>query len=135
MNETSEPKNTVADPELSSLESLFAPRGRRYKTVTLPVSDCNVRIQSVTEGEKSDFEAEVAMATGGNRKERLKQARIKYIGMCVVDAGGNRCLTAAHLKAMMDWDSADTDHLYDECAAHTGMKHEGIDNLEDLAKN
>jgi hypothetical protein len=123
---------------LTGIETLFPPSQatrRRYKNVTLPVNGFTLRIQSLTEREKSNYEASVWKP--GKTGQEMDPAKIKTSGLrlailCVVDSAGNRLLNDTHLVKMQDWDALDTEHLHKECNRHVGI---GTTAVEDLEKN
>lgn len=120
------------EPVLAGVDQLFAPTCRRYKTVTLPVSGLTVRIQSLTEREVSDYQAAAVQMRSGQptaKAERLKDASRRWIVLCLVDSAGNRILNDSHVARLADWDAADTQFLYEECAAHVGLKSADLDSL------
>lgn len=127
----SSPNNTLA-----SMAELFpASTKRRYKDVTLPVSGHRVRIQSLTERECSEYEmAVVAQSTTRSKfvRARLLDANRRLIGLCLVDADGNRLLSDKQADQIATWDSADSNFLHDAVAAHCGINREAI---EELVKN
>ena len=123
---------------ITGIETLFPPSAatkRRYKTVELPVSGFTLRIQSLTEREKSNYEASV-WKPGKTGQEmdpvKIKTSGIRLALLCVVDSAGNRLLNDSHLAKMQDWDSLDTEHLHKECNRHVGI---GATTVEDLEKN
>jgi len=108
---------------------------RRYKIVSLPVSGNRVRIQSLTEREQSEYEmAVIAQGSGRSRfiRSRLLDANRRLIALCLVDADGNRLLSDNQANQLATWDSADSNFLHDEVAAHCGINREAI---EELVKN
>ena len=123
---------------LTGIETLFPPSAataRRCRSVTLPVSGFTLRIQSLTEREKSNFEA-AAWKPGKTGQEmdptKIKTAGLRLALLCVVDDAGNRMLNESHLAKMQDWDSLDTEYLHKECNRHVGF---GGASIEDLEKN
>jgi hypothetical protein len=117
----------------ASLDDLFAaPPRRRFTTVVLPISGHKLRIRSLTERELSAYQTTTVAASGGPRRERLNDAARRMIVLCVVDTDGNRLMTDQHIAKLADWDAADTNHLYQECAKHVGVSQVDV---EDLVKN
>jgi len=107
---------------------------RRFKTIgPLPVRGVHVRIQSLTEREKSNWESETIAKKGdGLRVDKLRDANRRLLQLCLVDEDGNRFVTDAMRTEMGEWDSADTAFLYDECSRHCGINKA---DLEGLVKN
>ena len=121
------------DTTPAGIDQLFSPCKRRFKTVTLPVRRATVRIQSLTEREVSCYQS-VCIASGGSglKRARLEDANRRLIVLCVVDGEGNRLLNDTHMEALSEWDGADTQFLYNECASHAGLR---TDDIEGLVKN
>lgn len=109
---------------------------RRFRDVTLPVSELKVRVQSLTEKELSAYQGAVVRAGGRTQiqyiQQRLLDAGRRLIGMCLVDGEGNRMLMDNEIDRLGEMDSADSQHLYTECANHCGIN---LDDIEELAKN
>lgn len=126
----------MSEREITRPAELFgrAACARRFKTLDpLPVSGFVIRIRSLTEREKSEWESEAIAKKGdGIRMQKMKDAGRRLIQRCAVDDAGNPFITDAQREEMADWDSADTAFLYDECAKHCGVKQ---GELEDIAKN
>jgi len=123
------------DLDIASADDLFGqPAKRRYSVVgPLPVLGKRVRIQSLNELEVSSFQAAtITQAGGGLNRDRLIDANRRLISLCLVDKDGNRIIGKTQFPQLAQWDAADTQYLYDECAKHVGI-HKG--DIEDLAKN
>lgn len=118
--------------ELATLEQLAsASTGkRRFVETVLPVSGLRVRIRSLTEREASDYQAHVFSANNDKtRQARLRSANRLLIAKCLVDGEGNRIVPDDQIVALADMDWADASHLYDVCAAHSGMNNADIEAL------
>ncbi len=118
-----------ATQKLTNVEQLFTPCKRRHKRVTLPISKHNVRIQSLTERETAAHQTQTLARSGNYKLSKLEDAARRLIVMCLVDDAGNRILNYMHMAKIAEWDSADSAFLYKECAAHTGVNTEDIENL------
>lgn len=126
-----EPDQTT--PIATEAELFSTPSKRRFKTIgPLPVRGVHVRIRSLMESEVSAYQNGILNRKGEYRETRLREATRRLIALCLVDAQGNPICTDAHMAKMASWDSADTQFLYNECAAHCGINTRDI---EDLAKN
>jgi hypothetical protein len=111
-------------------ELLSAPAGkRRFAKVALPVSGLRVRIRSLTELELSRYQSAMLAPGGGIKRSKLDDASRRLIVLCVVDGEGNPLFQDSDLQALADWDSADSGHLYDECAKHCGINRQDIEDL------
>lgn len=118
--------------EYISREAFLQPARRRFKDVTLPVSEHRVRIRSLMEGEKEAYEAETLNKKGGLRQDRILDARRRLVVLCLVDGNGDLLLTSGDSEALKQLDGADMACLQDECSVHCGFK-EG--DIEGLVKN
>jgi len=107
--------------ELATRDQLFAPAARRYATVVLPTSGLTVRVQSLTERERTVFQAALITRSGETNRERLLDAGRRLIVLCLVDGAGNRLLNDGDIQKLAEWDAADTQYLYAECGKHTGI--------------
>jgi len=104
---------------------------RRYREVTLPVCGEIVRIQSLSEREKSEFEAEFYDANGKKIRGRTLDSRARLIMLAVVDDAGERLLMPGDEQSVMQMDSADTGALWEAIWDHIESKTK----IEELAKN
>lgn len=109
---------------------LAAPK-RRYTEVSLPVAGIKVKIQSLTESEKSEFEASLFDANGKKIRGRSIDSRARLIALCLVDDAGERLLYPGDEQAVMQMDSADTGALWSAIWDHL----EPAAKIEELAKN
>jgi len=105
---------------------------RRFRTVTLPVMGATVRIQSLTEREFSGYQAASFNNKGQIRPTGMRDATRRLIALCLVDDDGNRVCGSEQVSQLAEWDSADTQFLYGQCAEHCGINS---DDIEDLVKN
>lgn len=108
---------------------------RRFADVELPVSGLKVRIRSLMESELSDYQlAAVQTSTRGVqvRDERMRDANRRFIAACLVDKDGRLLLDKGEYNKLAGMDSVDSQHLYNECAKHTGVNR---DDIEALVKN
>ena len=112
-------------------EQLLGSFRRRYDTVDTPVGA--LRIQNLTEGEKSDFEEGQLTADGKLNLRAVRAQRRKLIAAVLVDEAGNLLLNeegdVARLKGV---DSAVTSAAFDAATKHCGFSR---DEIEELKKN
>lgn len=109
---------------------------RRYRTVILPAAGLAVRIQSLTEGELSEYQSSaLRFGSDGNPKvvrARLLDANCRLIALCVVDGDGRRLFTDEDFILIRQWDAKDAQLLYQACAIHCGIN---TGDIEELVKN
>ena len=115
--------------ECATLENLIdaAQQPRRYKYVVLPVCKLKLRIQSLTEREKSELETEAVSRDGSQLvKQRVVDARRRLIQKCVCEPK----LERQHIEMLGDFDGADMGYLHREIARHVGWSAEDIEKME-----
>lgn len=125
----------MSEQQLATAEQIRnAGRGvRRFKDgIVLPVSGLVCRIRSLTKKELSEYSLAVLDARGKPKPLRIRDAENRLFVLCLVDADGNPLLAPADADLFNDWDSADTQALYNECFAWVGL---GRDDMESLVKN
>lgn len=123
----------MSERQLATAEDLFsAPLARRYETVWLPVKQLWVRIRSLSEAELSAFQMASMNAKGETQLARIEDGNRRLMALCVVDAAGNRLVSDDQAGKFRDWDSLDSQALYNACLAHVGMRRSDI---EALSKN
>jgi hypothetical protein len=122
------------NPVSSAAELFTAAPVRRFKLVALPVMGLTVRIRSLTERELTAYTSAVVSNDAGQtfRRARVEDATRRLIALCLVDPEGNRLLSDADAGRLAEWDSADTQHLYNEITPFVGLKRGDVD---DLVKN
>jgi hypothetical protein len=108
---------------------------RRYLDfqITINGESRTCRIQSLTEKERSDYEASMQLAKNNAIKsQRMKDAKRRLIVLCVVDENGNTILTMADVKELENVDSQITSIIFNKCIEHVGFTD---DDVEELAGN
>jgi hypothetical protein len=105
---------------------------RRYAYVEVN-DDLSVRIQSLSEKEKSDYETRLISKNGrGILKDRLADATRRLIVLCVVDEKGDRLFNENDLSVIAELDSFVSSRIYEACQEHCGFNKTDI---EDTVKN
>jgi len=113
-------------------EQLLAKAKRRFQEFEIPDFG-KVRIQSLTERERSNYEAEMLDSKGATRKSKLIQARRKLIALTVVDVSGDLLLNeSGDVKALEEQDGSITDAIFEQAMIHCGIKE---NDIEVLVKN
>lgn len=113
-------------------EQLIAKAKRRYQDFVVPDFG-TVRIRSLTERERSNYEAEMLDSKGNTRKSRLLQARRRLIALTVVDPSGELLLNeTGDVKALEEQDGSITDAIFEQAMIHCGIKE---NDIEVLVKN
>ena len=113
---------------IASREALLKLCERRYSTVEIPERDISIRIQSLSEAEKSQYETCLIAKNGrGIMRERLQDATRRLIALCVVDEEGKRIFLDSDLSAIANLDSYISSRIYDACQEHCGFNKGDID--------
>lgn len=112
-------------------EMFLKPAARRYDRFSVPGFG-DVRIQSLTDGEKSDYEYELIAKKGGFVPSKLRNAARRLIVLTVVDDTGNRVLRDGDETKLEEMDGAITQAIYDRARTHCGF-NEG--DIEEAVKN
>lgn len=108
----------------------LAPTKRRYLDVHLPVKNGKVRIRSLTESEKEQYEADMLTDKGVVKRSAVRSARRRLVALCLVDGSGSLLLSPADVEALSQLDGADLAALQEACMSHVGFKEADIVNLE-----
>lgn len=107
---------------LATRDTFLRPCQRRYVEVALPIAGATVRIQSLTELERTTFENSRFGRDGRILPGRLEDSKARLICLCAVDADGKPLLKPGDERHIMDnMDSADSAFLYDACWEHVGF--------------
>lgn len=115
---------------LCTRDSLLGLTARRFRTVD--IGDYVFRIRSLSEAEKSEFEAAVLSSEGKYSLAKIKRQRRRLICLCLVDELGNPLLQAGDEAGLEAVDGAVTHKLYNACREHCGFED---GDLEELVKN
>lgn len=110
--------------------------GRRYAVV--PLSGGEVRIQSLTERERSRYDKGRFAPDGSWDTDAFVRARRLLIVLCVVDDNGKRILTEEDVEALGEGDAGDMNVLHEACVKHCGLERRadvGEPNGNALTKN
>lgn len=102
-------------------DQLLSANKRRFKQFPVPGLPGEVRIRSLTEREKANYEARF-MDKGGNlSRDRLKEARRVLVMLIVVDAEGNPILNDGDVKTLEEIDGNITSTIQAEGQIHCGI--------------
>lgn len=117
-------KNGYADKA-----SILAANKRRYVDVPIPGIG-TVRIRSLTERERSEYEA--GFLDGDGKATNLVDSKVRLIVLCICNADGERLFSREDKPGISSMDAIVTNRLADVCREHCGFTDEDI---EVLAKN
>ena len=107
---------------------LLAPAERMFQTVNTPVGA--VRLRSVTERERSQFEADTLDKTGKLSKRGMMTVKPRLIVMCVVDEKGEPLFTSADVARLLDMDSVTSNLISDAAQKLAGSTECDLEELE-----
>lgn len=111
---------------LATREQLLGATKRRYRLVNVPDLG-EFRIQSLTERERSNYEASLLDRKGGVVKDRMLSSRRRLIALTLVDDVGNRLLGEADVDKLEDLDSGVTVLLWEAARDHCGFTDQDIE--------
>lgn len=100
-------------------EALTRSAERRYAYHTLK-NGLVARLQSITEEEKSAYEAIAYDADGKFQTARMKLRRRKLLQLCLVDDNGHQLYTPQDVPKMV-MDGGIASELFDLCIDHCGL--------------
>jgi hypothetical protein len=110
-------------------EAILARKPRRIKTVEIPGWG-KFRIRSLTELERSRFEATIRDKSGQVSSTKMIDLKCRLIVLCVVDENSDPLLTNADIEELRQQDSMLTNALVEEIQAHCGYSDTDLGELE-----
>lgn len=101
---------------------------RRYIDLELPEVGLVVRIQSLSEKEKSEYETRLIAKSGrGVVRDRLQDATRRLIALCLVDDKNDRVFSNADIDKIGELDSFVSSRIYEACQEHCGFNKNDIE--------
>lgn len=116
-------------------DALLARNKRRYKDSAVDLDGQRMRWQSLSELEKSQFEAAAQHQDKAKARSARVNLRLRVIIACAVDAAGNRLFCDADLPALQQIDGDTIQALADEAMAHVGWTEADAEQMEEVVKN
>jgi hypothetical protein len=119
---------------LLTREELLSPATRRYEDFQT-YDGRQFRVRSLTERERSEFEAAILDGNGRPKRDRLVAARRRLICMTLVGPDNELLFSQYDDKAMnalAEQDGRLMDDIYEAAATHCGIKNSDV---EAIAKN
>jgi hypothetical protein len=113
---------------LTTRDTFLRPAKRRFAHVDLPDGQ-RVRIRSLTEREKSEFEADILTTKGVPSRNRIADANRRLIVLTLVDENGDLLLQPGDVASLEQLDGAVTGYLADEIGRHCGFAGSDIEGL------
>ena len=111
--------------------ALLGANKRRFADVV--IADVGTfRIRSLTERERSEYEAGFLDRSGKARTSKLVEAKVRLIVLCLCNAEGLQLLSDGDAAGLGGIDSTVSNKLFDECQTHCGFSEADV---EDLVKN
>lgn len=112
-------------------DAILQRKPRRYRDVEVDGWG-KFRIRSITEAERSRFEASIRDKNGQVSSSKMVDLKSRLIVLCVVDANGDPLLQNSDIAVLREQDSRFTNELVEAIQAHCGYS---TTDLEDLEKN
>jgi hypothetical protein len=109
-------------------DAALRPFKRRFAVVEIPDWG-KFRIRSLTEGERSAFEATCRDKKGNLSANRLLDLKCRMIVLAVVDGEGNTIFTNSDIDQLRQQDSRDTNALVEGIQKHWGVSDEDFGEL------
>jgi len=110
---------------------LLGANKRRFVDIDVPDVG-RFRIRSLSELERSKYEAGFLDAKGTPKTARLIEGKIRLIILCVCDVEGLQLMSNADAVALGGVDSVITNVMFEACQDHCGFTNA---DLEELAGN
>jgi hypothetical protein len=106
---------------------------RRYIDLELEDAGVTVRIQSLSEKEKSSYETVLIAKSGrGILRDRLQDATRRLIALCLVDDKNDRIFLDSDVNQIGEMDSFVSSRIYDACQEHCGFNK---GDIQETVKN
>ena len=104
--------------KLATAEAFLRKAPRRYTVVDIPELG-RVRLQSITEKERAEYDRHLLDDKGRPDLKRANYHRARLIVLCVVDEEGRRILGDEEAKKLPDlMDAAVADRVFEACQKH-----------------
>ena len=101
---------------------------RRYIDLDLEDAGVTVRIQSLSEKEKSSYETRLIAKSGrGILRDRLQDATRRLIALCLVDENNDRIFLDSDVNQIGEMDSFVSSRIYDAAQEHCGFNKGDIE--------
>ena len=113
----------------ASIEDLRAAtnKPRREREVLLPVSGLKVRIQEMTERERSELETEGYSRDGGKQiRQRMADLGLRIAQRCLIEPRVQR----QHIELLKEFNCTDMNVLKEACADLCGFSAADMESLE-----
>jgi hypothetical protein len=112
-----------------SRDTILTADDRTYDTVDIPEWGGEVRISSITAGQRDSYEQSMIEERGKDRKMNLRNARAKLIVLCAVDEKGMTIFSADDVNKLSRKNAKPVDRLFDACKLIAGLSDEDVDKL------
>jgi hypothetical protein len=108
---------------------------RRYIDLELTDAGITVRIQSLSEKEKSSYETRLIAKSGrGILRDRLQDATRRLIALCLVDDKNERIFLDSDVNQIGEMDSFISSRIYDAAQEHCGFNKGDIQETVERSK-
>jgi hypothetical protein len=110
-------------------EAFLAPQKRRIRESEISGFG-KIRIRSLTEAERANWEAPNLTKKGEINLSNVKDARLRAIVAALVDGDGNQMLSNADIGSLRGLDSGTVSEMYKDIAEHCGLDKDGVASAE-----
>ncbi len=117
----------MVEKKIASRDALLGFCKRRYKDIT--IAGLDLRIQSLSEREKSQFEVETLTSKGDMVMDKLKLAKVRLMVLCLVEDDNTPMFAESDYNRLQDMDGAVVSKIYDDCRKHCGFEDGDIEGL------
>lgn len=117
---------------VSSAGDFLALKGKRRFMPVEGLSELGLsaRMRSLSELERSRYESQfLDRKTGSVIVDRLKQAKVELMVLCLVDDAGEVIFSGEHVPGLLDIDSAIVNRIYDQIRAFVGFDKGDVEKL------
>lgn len=104
---------------------------RRYLQFDIDIDGESVtcRVQSLTEKERSNYEAASMIAKGKKAIDRTRDMKRRLIVLCLVDQDNKPMYSLSEAHKLEEIDSRITSIIFTKCVDHIGIEEEDLDDL------
>lgn len=117
----------MSEQSLSTKEQLLGRNKRRYCYVDIPETGDRVRVQSLTEKERSEYELSTRNSTGKKFDAALESSRRRLIVLVCVDESGHRIFADTDIAFVEAMDNTVTSAIFEAAWLHCGFARRAIE--------
>lgn len=118
---------------LMSKNDILATDKREYREIDVSKwwKGKKVRVQSLTAGERDEWEASyVKERKDGKKSISTRQVRAGLVGRCLVDANDDRLFSDEEIGALQDKHAGAVDAIFSVCAEMNGITEQDVEEIK-----